>query len=428
MPGGPSRRSFDGPSVTASRRAIWNSVFRLNSFAQVACLLAMLLSPVAHAGVPVGVRAGDQAAGQPIAPDGRRGFGDALSIQEIVKLLRSDDEEDRKFVSKLFGLESEVDIRAMRVRLDYEKAGYFELLPTSAEHELAPLHQAFFEQLESARVQLRETGEFSPAVARPWSDVSFVLRAELFENLERNLHEVSGGLRFLLANFNGYADVRTSEAKIITLRVDLAAARLRALILDLDSLSQTETWSSMAHDLQRKLAVLSRLPSAEDRIQEFDRLEALQAKRLDAARSVLFSTRLSKEVEEDERIRNSNLDEAERYLQDLLQWIPGSAEGLAAPSKIQTLPKHKRYGTALQLAFAGLSFDPLNADLCYYAGESSEFLEGDLQALSWYDRYLALRGLRAYSTSETRGRPLTDKEQRALNLIQRFERREQQPR
>ncbi len=355
----------------------------------------------------------------PTAPDGRRGFGDQLTIQEVQKLLHSPKGDDEVFVDRLFNLESQVEVRTLKVRVAYEEQGYFDLLERTDEHELAPLHEAFVNQIAGARASLEETGEFPPAMARVWPDIAFVLRAELLSTLERDLHDVGGGLTFLLATRNGYTDVRTREARMVMKRIDLGASRLRALVLDLDLLSQSDMWVREARELEKRLLALADITTASARADEFARIEESLKKRLESARSMLFTTRLAEKIQAEETARDWSIAEAEGYLTELLPWIPTTPEGKEAPKEVQELPKHKRYVSALRLAMGGLSIDPLNAELCYYAAISSDFLYGEIEAVNWYDRYLALRGIRAFEKSTTKGKKMTAKERKAYDVVQR---------
>jgi len=355
----------------------------------------------------------------PLAPDGRRGFGDESTIQEVVKLLHSSGDEDQEFLARLLGLESEVAVRVIRTRISYEELGYFGLLPRTSEQELDLLHEAFFDQIDQARVTLEEFGEYPSDMARVWPDVSFVLRAELMSTLERDLQELRGGRLFLLAHRDGFADVSTSEAQIITSRMDLAAARIRALIFDFDLLAKSDSWLQNAREVEKELGALALITTAEERMAEFGRIEARLKQNLQAARSVLFTTRLEAEIEQREFARDWSMVEAEKYRVELVPWLPDTTEGRKAPKDVRGLPDHKRYVTVLRQALTGLSIDPLNAELCYYAGLASDFLYGEGEAVQWYDRYLAIRGMRAHETSTTTGKVLSEKERKAYDVVQR---------
>ena len=97
-----------------------------------------------------------------------------------------------------------------------------------------------------------------------------------------------------------------------------------------------------------------------------------------------------------------------------------AAEGQASEN---TGPPEHLAGLAgmdlVRRALEGLSFDPLDAELCFVAAHGSDFVWGDIQSRPLYDRYLALRGIRAHDDRTIRGRELTERELEALLVVQR---------
>lgn len=358
----------------------------------------------------------------PKAPDGKRGFGHPETISEMQDVLYSKDEDSRDFVTRLFSLRSEYRIRRMLVRQLYERLGYFDLLAPSAEPELGALHDVFFEGLDEALTRFEEDGVYDETRSRMWADVSFALRAELLEEGAADLEDLNDGLLLLLAHRDGYVDLQNNEAGRIAKRVDLAAARLRSTLLDLDSLSRHESWTKPAEELSKELLAACGLEDSEARTKEYLRLENQLRERMEGARTILFTTRLAETTKAAVGARNWNRNEAQVYLDDLLPYVPGTDEAKDAPKEIRDMAAQDRYGQILKLATAGTSYDPLSEDLNFYAAVASDFLYGELDALRWYDRYLAIRGLRAFNTSTTRGRVLTKKERAALDVVQRLER------
>ncbi|MEM7518506.1 MAG: hypothetical protein AAF368_16485, partial [Planctomycetota bacterium] len=76
-----------------------------------------------------------------------------------------------------------------------------------------------------------------------------------------------------------------------------------------------------------------------------------------------------------------------------------------------------RYGRLSLLSRAKLGLDPLNSELNYLAGISIDFLNGEQNALRYFDRFLALRGIRSGQGKTHLKRKLTPEEQRALDEI-----------
>ena len=94
-------------------------------------------------------------------------------------------------------------------------------------------------------------------------------------------------------------------------------------------------------------------------------------------------------------------------------------EGKAAPDALKALAKHERIRGAGYLATKGLEIDPLDDVLAWIAAHSAEFLYGIGQSRPWFDRFLALRGLRAHDHRSFSGRTLDEREREALDAVQR---------
>ena len=67
----------------------------------------------------------------------------------------------------------------------------------------------------------------------------------------------------------------------------------------------------------------------------------------------------------------------------------------------------------------GLAIDPLDEDLTWVAAHAIEFLVGPIESRSLFDRFLALRGLRAHDYRTLKGRDLDGREEEALEVVQR---------
>ena len=66
----------------------------------------------------------------------------------------------------------------------------------------------------------------------------------------------------------------------------------------------------------------------------------------------------------------------------------------------------------------GLLHDPLSDALALYAAKASRIVHGTAEALSHYDRFLALRGIRSHDGRTWQERELDEDESEALLYIQ----------
>lgn len=352
------------------------------------------------------------------APDGHRGLGAETSARDLQKLLRSDAEEDTAFVAHLFGLTHELRVLVGMVETGYRDAGYFDGFELT-ERDLFRLHDAFYARLDTARESLEAGEGFPPEMARLWADVSFVLRSELLLEFPTDAAELSGGLALIVAHGQGFADLRPFEVEGITRRVDLAAARLRAVQLDLVSLLETESWQQTAEEEERALLALAAEADPDRRLQEFRRIEDALKQRFERARSALNLPRLEPGTRVALSDRWRRIDEGLHALARVRVLVPDTPEGAEAPEDVRALSKSERYGAALREALDALGHDPLNAELCYFAGLSADFLHGPRESLRWFDRFLALRRIRGHDDRTYRHKRLTAEEQHALNVVQR---------
>ena len=104
-------------------------------------------------------------------------------------------------------------------------------------------------------------------------------------------------------------------------------------------------------------------------------------------------------------------------------WQPQTPEGKEAPREISRIKKTTRRRQAFRRATQGLHHDPLDDELAYAAALMARYVSGTLEALDYYDRFLALRGIRVHdSRTWGRYRKLTEREEEAVTFIQQAER------
>ena len=74
------------------------------------------------------------------------------------------------------------------------------------------------------------------------------------------------------------------------------------------------------------------------------------------------------------------------------------------------------------LALDGLANDPLDAELAWSAGHALQLSWPGQQAVIWFDRFLALSGIRTSDANPGNGRKLTPREQEAYYAVSSFRR------
>jgi hypothetical protein len=358
-----------------------------------------------------------------LAPDGERGFGPGRSLRDVARLLRSVADEDRAVVARFYTLEPDVRVLLSLVADRYREQGYFASLVPGEEASLERLIETFRARQQDAAHELEKNDASSELLARMLVDARFRSRARVIEGVEFEIADIRAALALLFAHLDGFADLKDHEAESLARRVDLAAARLRAICLDLAALREkpgSETADAVwAQDLERLMMLLH----STDRDQRARELPAL-LDRLDQREeqmcATLFTTRQAAELDALLAQRRASVTTAADLLPSVRELLPETPEGAKANAEIQSLPKSRRYAYAAHTAAQALGYDALNEELNYLAGLAADFSYGQLESRRWFDRYLALRGIRSNEYKTYGDRKLTREERRALDVVQQL--------
>jgi hypothetical protein len=246
-------------------------------------------------------------------------------------------------------------------------------------------------------------------------DTRFRARIRVLSGLEVESADLRGGLALLAAELDGHARLSDDEVDAIGRRVDLAASRLRAAKLDLEVLRERAganaadpAWSEGVE------ALLAAAATPADLERELARL----ARREGSLAANLFTMRQARRLGPFVAERDRRRATSATALPEVRMLVPDSAWDGKVPPYVEKLPKHRRCELALLTAQGVLRDDPLEPELNWLAGAASDFLSGSAESRRWFDRYLALHGIRAHDDRTYRGRKLTREEQRALDAVQ----------
>jgi len=356
-----------------------------------------------------------------LAPDGRPGLG-TRSARELGALLRSPDERQRELLAGIVGLESDLILLRAEAARGYRERGYFELCVGAADPDLDDLQWRLLEDEPRVLEIVGAGGTRGEVFARAFLDLRLRLRLRVTDGFERESRDVRAGLALLRATQDGYVNLKDPEARAIAARVDLSCAVLRAMRLDLEALREgVDERGPGAPDPAwvAELSGIADMDAPAGRRAALARLERKLSRRESQMSAALFTPRQREHLAVELARREAALERTAAALPDVLLLVPESKEGRAAPEEIAALARHRRYGHALRRAVEGLGDDPLSADLSYWAGVASDFLYGALESRGWFDRYLALRGIRSSDHRTYQGRRLSAAEERALEVVQR---------
>jgi hypothetical protein len=355
------------------------------------------------------------------APDGQPGLEQRGRLQDLLGLMRSRRKEDEALLAEIGGLEAALSILAESTAGLYRARGLFQVLDPRVPSGLAAFHRRWreFQADPEAFLALPE------AKGRLWAkilcDVRVGMRCEVLEGWEADAREVRAGLALLRANADEWARLDESTGAVVARRVDLAAALLRARIKDLSALRETPGTPSEVDEAQvgRILAALAL--EQPERGRSLAREFALIEGRAAAMADVLFLTRLWAAAQSRIRWREELDRRAREARAQALVLSPDTPEGRDAPREIRLHKKTTRRREAFARAVEALALDPFDERLAYLAGLQAEYVRGSYDFVDYYDRFLALRGIRVHNDRTWRKRELDADEKHALAQIQEFE-------
>ncbi len=356
----------------------------------------------------------------PLAPDGRRGLGSETRLQGLRDLVQSRAKEDEAFISGLLGLRGELSALASTAQVLYHRRGYFDALDWRDEPDLESLLRFAAGLYRDPEPVLARRDERARVAARVLLDVRARIRFEVLDGWEADAAAVERGVLVLRGESDGWVRLEQEEASNLAARVDLAAASLRARILDLRALREDLAGPSEVDEgeVENLLAVFE-FPPGPERARRLALVQHQVEESAARMRSLLFLTHLRADAEELFRWREGEDQKAEEARQAVRVLRPDAGEG-AEPPELAKQSKTSRRRAALHTALEGLIHDPLDPELAYAAGTMAEFVLGRLETLSLYDRFLALRGIRPHDDRNWRGRKLTEEEDYALFYVQRY--------
>ena len=385
--------------------------------------LTILSAPLAaSASISVGAPV-DEQQDQPLAPDGRPGLGTKRGAREVGALIRSPSKNDEALLLGLRELSSDILVLREMARRIYEQRGYFDALGDAHDVELAALHASFRVDLKRAHDVLSAGGEAARALASLMLDLRFRLRMQLLDAAAEDVPELRRGLALLKGSQDGYYDLKDGEARAITRRVDLAAARLRAVRSDLDALRErgdANAPGSADPAWGAELLGIANVPDAATRRSILQSVEGKLEQRMQRLSAVLFSPRLEPRLKSDLDKRRALLDQANVHLERAKSYLLLPPHDKDPSEVVLEMSRSERHHYAFSEGLRGLDLDPLNEQLTYCTGIAAAEFQDPRLSRAWFDRYLALRGIRSGDHRTMRDRELTPEETRCVEEVMRI--------
>jgi hypothetical protein len=355
------------------------------------------------------------------APDGVAGLEARGRLAEVLALVRSRRDEDEAFLAEIEGLASSLQILVESTAGLYRARGLFQVLDPREPGDLASFHRRWREFQEAPAAFLALPNEEGRMWAKILCDTRIGMRCEILGGWEGDAREIRAGLALLRANASEWARLGEEVGAVVARRVDVAAALLRARIKDLSALRETPGDAAEVDEAQvgRILAALE-LPDAERDARLTEEIRLVE-ERAASMCDLLFLTRLTRTANARLQWRADLERRAQQAHDEALELSPDTPEGREARREIRSRKKTTRRREAFARAVEGLALDPFDERLTYLAGLEAEYVRGTYDLVDYYNRFLALRGIRVHDDRTWRGRELTDEEEHALAQIQQFE-------
>ena len=357
------------------------------------------------------------------APDGHPGLGAQTTLADVLSLVRSSRDEDRAFFSGLRALASDVRLDVAATAQRYRKQGYFAALDAKQEPTIDALNAALTEIDAKPFERLLTDAAGARPVARLLLDARARARKTVLEGWDFELRELEDGLAVFQGATDGYVELTQNECSNIASRVDLAASMLRAMRNDVTALRPGDADPQAEHASEEAVDRLIAEASAAEG--EGVRRAAVE-RTLEGARTLatkmessLFTPRLVVQLAQLLEWRARIFDQTKPVRDEVLLWLPDSEQGRSAPAEIAKLAKFERMRQVAWKAREGLGFDPLDPDLTWAAAHALDFQNGLIESRPFYDRFLALRRIRAHDHRTVQGRELDTREREALDAVQR---------
>lgn len=354
------------------------------------------------------------------APDGRPSLAWRGGAQELGRVLvRPRTAEEKQLAAELLGLEAAVKLRLSLATRELRPRGCMALIEDAERGSFLQVAVRFEELSERASTELAVGDERARGLGVCLLDPAFGVRLKAIKGIAEELLEVRSGLAILVATQVGYASLRDDEALGIARRVDRSAALLRSMMLDMDLLGA----SDYAGQPVSSAAVDALTEAARQRGQE-ERQRSLSAL-LDPAQAViqrmagsLRGVRLRSGLAGELELRKAARARALLHSEELDRIVPGRLPVEDVPAEILAMSKQDRYGVALRHAEEGLAEDPFSPELTFYMALSTDWLADRVRSRPWFDRYLALKGVRAHDHRTYQGKELSPDVQIALDAVQ----------
>jgi hypothetical protein len=283
-------------------------------------------------------------------------------------------------------------------------------------HELEALAEQFGVLLQAPDNPYTRTQAL--AFARMVADDRFRVRAHILNGVELDLVLLPGTLRIFTAHAHGLAGLEKGPAlNTLASQADLAAARLRALRLDLEALYQPVVGS--AQEDRAEVVELAAALMVGDARRAKVLVGVLDAEARKSARMLeqgLFTPRFDLQHVAALAERRAAWEKGARSNREMELLIPFRPTG-GIGGEIGGVRATDRYRLAVNSGREGLAAAPAHPGLNFSLGLCLDFVAGRGISMRYFDRFLALRGILHWDERCFSGRHLDAREAYAAWIL-----------
>ena len=372
---------------------------------RLACVLVLVWLPTQAAEYPTGP-----------ALDGAPGFGRSPTLKALEAIYRRPEPSDRRFLAGLRDTIVDVDGYLARTEARARRAGLMRLLPLGMDS--LPVLLRHVQRIKGDPYAAGLDAEQALALVRCVSDWRLLAQASLIEARQEEGRELIQALDLLHGHTHGLVGLLPGEElALVTGRADLAAARLRAILADLRSLSQPlhQAPAPLSSDqLRAASGLFSRSGSSR---RSYSKLVSAAAGRLARWSADSALTRFDRDAAGPLGIRRRGRFAGDLALISMYEYLPIFDSRRPLPESHAHLSAIERARLGVEEGTRALWLDPLNGQLNYSLALATDFASGPKAAEHLYDRFLVLAGIRYYDHRTFQYRTLDPFEEYALGRI-----------
>ncbi|MFT7676690.1 MAG: hypothetical protein ACI8QC_000663 [Planctomycetota bacterium] len=374
-------------------------------FARLALIIGIVSSPAQVSEYPTGP-----------ALDGAPGFGRSPNLRALEAIFHKPEPADQQFLAGLRDILVDVDSLLAQAQARARRTGLMRVVPQGIDSLQGLIDHVL--RIRQDPFRWHFDGEQSLAFVRTISDWQLLAHGDLIVALEEERPMLIQSLDLLHGHAHGLVGlVAGEEAALVTGQADLAAARLRAVLADLEAMKRPLHAPSepLTRAQSRVASGLSKGGSSARRSYRQLLDESFTELLLWREKSHLadFDHEAARQLGDRRRGRDAGREK----VANMRSYLPIYDSYRELPEQYADMSGSERARLGVLEGTKALWADPLNKDLNFILALATDFASGPKAAEYLFDRSLVLAGIRHYDHLTYQYRRLSIAEQYALERI-----------